>query len=1378
MKTSFRRAGTTLWRRLALVVVALVTSIISVAPQSGDPIPGYMQQVDVGNLTVVATDLVTQYGPRREDRFSPYLDGACTTSGVVYPQTTLDMAADYIRDRFLAMGYAPSAITMEVLPGTAGTNVYVTKTGTTYPNVFIEFSGHYDSVDGSPGGADNASGATAVIELARVLKDYQSRYSLRFVLWAAEEFSPQRNAAFYGSNVHVQQALSRGEQIKAGLVMDHIGWANPADPTGYFNEVSYWGDESNRIAGLFGTLRTRYGLGLGVGTDQAIQNSDEHSYWTYGQVAVSSGGGWLFNRPNYHGCGDTVANIDFTNVQRVAQLNLAVGLTLDAEPFGATGTTTALASAPNPSLLGQSVTLTATVSATQGAPTGTVTFRDGTTTIATASLDASGVASVSTSLLAEGTHGLTASYGGDAAHTGSTSATLTHTVSRTGSTAPTITALTPSSAFAGDPGFALVVTGTNFGAGSTVRWNGADRTTTILSSTQLSAAIGSADIAAAGTAYVTVFVPGTGGGTSAAAPFAVAARPTGRIRAAYGMEEGGGTSLVDASGNGNSGAAQNGVSWGPGRYGTGLAFDGQDDYVTIANSPSIDLSGLDLTIEAWVNVATGAPSGVLLAKPWVAGQSSYPFYQYALAYDGGTQQFVFSYGTTTFGLRSFPIAVPTTGWHHVAFTADSATSFVRGYVDGAQQLSVQVPFPLEARGTPLLLGVDGALASPFQGSLDDVRIYAVALTAAEVQADLAAPVAAGSTAPVITAISPASGSAGSAVTISGSRFTDATLVRFNATDQPVFTVLDAGTIATTVPAGATTGPVQVVSPSGVATSPSAFAVTTPPVLNVNSVTVTESGMASFSVTLSASSSQAVSVSYATSPGTATAGSDYTATSGSLTFDPGVTSRTVTVATLDDALDEADETFTLVLSAPSNAALGTSTGTATIADNDDPPAVAVGDVTVTEGNSGTTGAVFVVTLSAPSGREITVAYATADGSANAGADYTVAGGTLTFPAGATTRTVTVPVIGDTFAEADESFTLGLGVVNGASVADGVGIGTIIDDDGVAMLGIGNGSVTEGNSGTRNLTFTVTLAPASSQTVTVQFDTLNGTAVAGADFTTASGTLSFAPGVTSQTIAVPVIGDTRDEPDETFTVALSAPVNAAIGTATGTGTILDDDARPSLRVNDVSVTEGNAATTSLTFTLTLSAASGMEVSVAAASADGTAVAGADYTAVSTTVTFPPGVISRTVTVPVAGDLLDEPNETFTLRLSSAVNGSIADSSGTGTITDDDPAPTLAIDDITVSEGAGLATFTVSLSAASGRTVSVRYATANGSASANSDYTAASGTLSFAPGTTTMTVTVPILDNAVREATETFTIRLSRASGATIGDSTGVCTILDND
>ena len=308
--------------------------------------------------------------------------------------------------------------------------------------------------------------------------------------------------------------------------------------------------------------------------------------------------------------------------------------------------------------------------------------------------------------------------------------------------------------------------------------------------------------------------------------------------------------------------------------------------------------------------------------------------------------------------------------------------------------------------------------------------------------------------------------------------------------------------------------------------------------------------------------------------------------------------------------------------------------------------------------------------------------------------------------------------------------------------------------------------------------MTLSAASGRTVTVDFATAAGSATAGVDYTSAAGTLTFLSGTTTRTVVVPMVGDVIDETNETFTVALLDATNASLADASGLGTISDDDARPSLRVSDVSVTEGSGSAVDATFTVTLSAASGLTVTVNAGTAAGTAIAGADFVAGSTVLTFPPGVTSRTFVVSVLGDSMDEPNETYTLRLSSAVNASIADSSGVGTILDDDPAPTLTIDDVTVTEGTSTVTFTVSLSQVSGRTVSVRYATANGSAVSGSDYAGTSGTVTFAPGSNRATVTISILNGTVAEATESFTLGLSRASNATIADGTGVCTIFDNE
>jgi hypothetical protein len=227
-----------------------------------------------------------------------------------------------------------------------------------------------------------------------------------------------------------------------------------------------------------------------------------------------------------------------------------------------------------------------------------------------------------------------------------------------------------------------------------------------------------------------------------------------------------------------------------------------------------------------------------------------------------------------------------------------------------------------------------------------------------------------------------------------------------------------------------------------------------------------------------------------------------------------------------------------------------------------PAVSIASAAVTEGNSGTTNAVLAVTLSKPSTKTVTVAYRTADGTATAGQDYTAATGTVTFAPGVTAQQVTVKVAGDTTYEPDETFTVTLSNASGASLGTATGTVTIKNDDAAPVtpptISIANAAVAEGNSGTTNMAFTVSLSKASSTAVSVGYSTANGTATAGQDYTAASGTLTFAPGTTTQQVNVAVIGDTAVEPDETFTVTLANPVGATLTTATATGTITNDDA----------------------------------------------------------------------------------------------------------------------------------------------------------------------------------------------------------------------------
>ena len=222
-----------------------------------------------------------------------------------------------------------------------------------------------------------------------------------------------------------------------------------------------------------------------------------------------------------------------------------------------------------------------------------------------------------------------------------------------------------------------------------------------------------------------------------------------------------------------------------------------------------------------------------------------------------------------------------------------------------------------------------------------------------------------------------------------------------------------------------------------------------------------------------------------------------------------------------------------------------------------------------------------------------------------------------------------------------------------------------------VSIGNVSITEGNAGTKSALFPVSLSASSTQTVQVSYATANGTALAGSDYVATSGVVTFAPGVTAQTVAVQVNGDVTFEPNETFVVNLSNPVNAVLGVAQGTGTILNDDARPTISIDDVKVVEGHSGITVAKFSVTLSNPSSQSIGVIFRTADKTALAGSDYTAASGKLTFAPGVTSQPIAVSVLGDKLVEKDEIFVVDLSSPAGATIARAQGIGLILNDDAA-----------------------------------------------------------------------------------------------------------
>jgi aryl-phospho-beta-D-glucosidase BglC (GH1 family) len=561
----------------------------------------------------------------------------------------------------------------------------------------------------------------------------------------------------------------------------------------------------------------------------------------------------------------------------------------------------------------------------------------------------------------------------------------------------------------------------------------------------------------------------------------------------------------------------------------------------------------------------------------------------------------------------------------------------------------------------------------------------------------------------------------------------------------------------------------------------------PPVLSVSNAEVVEgnSGTRSvvFTLSLSQAIAQSVSANFATQDGTALAGSDYVARSGSVTFAAGETSKTVSITVNGDTAIEADETFGLVLSNVARATLAPGGGTGTIRNDDlPPPTLAISDAQVTEGDAGTKQMLFTVTLSRAISSTASVTWATQNGTAASGSDYTGARGTLSFAAGEVSKTIAVAVRGDTAVEANETFSVVLGTATRATIADGTGLGTILNDDVPPTLTISDAQVTEGDAGTKQMLFTVTLSRAISSTASVTWTTQAGTATAGTDFTAASGTLSFAAGEVSKTIAVTLRGDTAVEADENFSVVLGTATRATIADGTATGTILNDDQPPpTLAISDAQVTEGDAGTKQLLFTVSLSRAATGAVSVNYATQAGTATAGSDFVAASGTLNFAAGETSKTIAVTINGDTAVEANESFNLLLSGAAGATIADGTGLGTIQNDDVLPTLAIADAQIAEGnAGVTQmlFTVTLSRAMGGPVTVSYATQAGTATAGADFTAATGTLSFAAGETSKTIAVAVNGDTAVEANEGFNLLLSAANGATIADGTALGTILNDD
>lgn len=563
-----------------------------------------------------------------------------------------------------------------------------------------------------------------------------------------------------------------------------------------------------------------------------------------------------------------------------------------------------------------------------------------------------------------------------------------------------------------------------------------------------------------------------------------------------------------------------------------------------------------------------------------------------------------------------------------------------------------------------------------------------------------------------------------------------------------------------------------------------------PAVVLSDATTTEGAGAvlAFEAGLAAPSGKDVSFTVTALPGTAGA-DDFDPTPTTVryrAYDPDTT-VTVPVAVVDDALDEDDESLTFVASAPVNASLPAGGATGQIVDDDPSPSLSVADITVGELDEADALATLDVRLSAPSGRAVSIGYATASdppgpGVAAAGSDYIPATGTLVIPAGDTAGSIDIVIPPDDVDEDDESFIVQWSDPVAVVAPGGPATVTIVDADAMVNVSVGDVTAVEGTGTEQFAVLPVTLSGPSERIVSVDFSTAPGSAVP-PQYRASTGTVTFGRGETSKAISIRLKPDAVDEFDLDFAVGLSNPANAVLADADARVTILDDDDPPVLILEDGSVLEQTGADVMQKINnARLSAPSGKPVSVHFVTRNGTARAGDDYVSRQTRLDFLAGTRKAGMYVKPVGDALDEADETLAINFYRGENVVLpAQPAMKVTIIDDDDPVAVSVGDTEVHEGntsAVDAFFTVSLSTVSGQPVNVDYRAVSGSAVEGDDFAATSGTLTVPAGHLAATFPVSVLADTIAEGEEIFTVEISNPVNATIATGVGTGRILDDD
>ena len=514
---------------------------------------------------------------------------------------------------------------------------------------------------------------------------------------------------------------------------------------------------------------------------------------------------------------------------------------------------------------------------------------------------------------------------------------------------------------------------------------------------------------------------------------------------------------------------------------------------------------------------------------------------------------------------------------------------------------------------------------------------------------------------------------------------------------------------------------------------------------------------------------------------ATLGVDFGVVSAAVTISAGSLEERIRLPIVDDTEVEPTEVFVMIMTSPMNADIVTTwTDRAYIfiIDDDVAASVSVADTTVEE-NAGRP-AQFAVSLSRLTATDVTISYETVDGSASAGDDYVAASDSVTIEAGSLSESVSIDILDDDVVEGDETFDLRLTAASGATLGSTLATAIIGDDDvDLPVISIGSRQTVES---TGRLVFYPSIDRLSGVDVSVSVSFVGLGEEDDDNIWLDRETITIPAGQYSAGFIVLFDNDQRPEIDERFLVVLHDPVNAILGQAQAWGTIIDDDL-PIVSVEEATLAEDQGA---MVFTLRVHAPGiQSEASVRYATAvrpsagESAAIPDQDYVHTLGEAEFPAGVTSVTVTVPIADDGHDEPDESFLLQLSNPVRLEMGDSSAVGTIVDDDPG--WVIDDRSIREDDTRSmVFTVTRDHRDTSTVTVDYTVTGASAVGGSDCTAGvdyitpSGSVTLLPTETEATISVTVCEDDVAEGSETLFIELRGVPGRKL---IGVGTIVDS-